>query len=649
MGKRISLLWAVLVLIIPLMAQDMPELIEKAGDKEDYPEAHRLVVFDSIKVDVEESGLSHVNTHRLYKILDKTGAKNTRVIQKRYDPLSAHLEIKNVKIHRKDGRVIELGEDKIFDYPKPARMIYWGARKKMIEVGRLEPGDAVELSFYRKGFTYALLRGDQDEKYIPPMKGHFYDIVRFFGSNPIKEMVYRVDVPKDKPMQYEFYNGSVQVASRFLDGKIRYRFTKEDIMPIKREPHMVAMDNVGPKLLMSTSPDWEAKSKWFYGVNEDYGSFESNEAIDQKVDEILKDANSEMDSISQLTHWVADNIRYSGLSMGEGEGYTLHKGSMTFEDRCGVCKDKAGMLVTMLRAAGFESYAAMTMAGSRIEDIPADQFNHSVTLVRLSNGELKLLDPTWVPFVRELWSSAEQQQNYLPGLPDGADLKKTPISPPENHYVKMKINGSLNKKGDLTGKFYITAEGQSDAAIRRDFVRSFRREWDRKIKKEMMKIHPDIKFEDMQYSNPYEYQKGPIEITVDFAIPSYAFKTQKGLIYSPVCGKGAFKSAMAHLNFNTSLEERDYAFRDRCSREVNITEKISLPANVDVELTTKNAENQGEITSFKGDIDVQNRKLIIDLHGKFGKRVYKAEEWPEFRAAVKSHKKISRSPIIIKF
>ena len=74
----------------------------------------------------------------------------------------------------------------------------------------------------------------------------------------------------------------------------------------------------------------------------------------KKVNEILVGATSEIDSISLLTHWVADEMRYSGISMGEGEGFTLHCGEMNFTDRCGVCKDKAGMLITMLRSAGFE-------------------------------------------------------------------------------------------------------------------------------------------------------------------------------------------------------------------------------------------------------------------------------------------------------
>jgi len=266
-----------------------------------------------------------------------------------------------------------------------------------------------------------------------------------------------------------------------------FTFSKSNILPIKREPGMVAYSDVAPKLLLSTSPDWKAKSLWFYGVNEDYGSFETTPEIDKKVAEILINAKNEMDSISLLTHWAADEIRYSGISMGPGEGYTLHNGEMNFTDRCGVCKDKAGMLITMLRAAGFESYPAMTMAGSRIDYIPADQFNHSVTIVKLSNGKYKLLDPTWVPFLRELWSSAEQQQNYLMGLPEGADLMITPISAPVNHFFKIYGNSEIHTDGTLVGEFLLTAEGQSDASIRRMFTSGYRTEWDKNLEKEFIK------------------------------------------------------------------------------------------------------------------------------------------------------------------
>lgn len=648
MTKKGWLLFIIMALAVSAMSQDISKAIADAGTRDDFPEASHLVVFDSIHSDVQESGLSYVNTHRLYKVLDKEGAKKLRVIKYDYDPLSAYVEIRKVKIHRKDGTVETLDTATVQDYVAPARMIYWGASEKMIEVGKLNPGDAVEVHLFKKGFTYALLAGD-DDKYVPPMRGHFYDIVRFYGNEPILKMVYSVDVPQDKPMQYQFYNGEVQAASRFIDDKIRYTFSKEDMMPLKREPGMVAMDNVAPKLLMSTSPDWEAKSRWFYGVNEDYGSFETTPEIDEKVAEIVEGAENEMDSISLLTHWVADNIRYSGLSMGEGEGYTLHTGEMTFEDRCGVCKDKASMLITMLRAAGFESYAAMTMAGSRIDDLPADQFNHSVTVVKLSDGSWELLDPTWVPFTRELWSSAEQQQNYLLGLPEGADLMKTPVSDPSNHYFEMEIEGQLDKEGTLEASLYLTAEGQSDAAIRRAFTSGYRTGWEQTITRELMKIHPDIVIHNMDYGSPYHYQEGPLRIMVQFIIPGYALQLDEKLVYYPVSGKGAFGQAMAHMYQNTNLKERRYAFRDRCSREVTISENITMPTNSKIEKLDETVKTDENNISFKGTVSIEDGGLVIEQHAVYPKRVYQPSEWPAYRKAVSGQKKVSNTPVIINF
>ena len=149
--------------------------------------------------------------------------------------------------------------------------------------------------------------------------------------------------------------------------------------------------------------------------------------------------------------------------MGKGEGFTLHNLKMNYTDRCGVCKDIAGTLIAFLRMAGFEAFPAMTMAGSRVETIPADHFNHCVAVVKLSDGTMMPLDPTWVPFCRELWSSAEQQQNYLPGTPEGTDLCITPISAPENHYVRIQANNVLDDKGTLKGSFTIEQKARVTA------------------------------------------------------------------------------------------------------------------------------------------------------------------------------------------
>jgi len=626
-------------------------MIQNAGDAEDYPNADYLVVFDSSRVDVQESGLSYRNYHQLFKVLTPEGAKKLNHLKYRYDPLSAYVEIKKVKIYRKEGTVEEIDLEKVRDYPAPARAIYWGARHKMVNIGNLEPGDAVEIERFMKGFTYALLQDEQppaDNKYVPPMEGHFYDIVEFWNDQPVRKKVYQLLLPKSKELYYKFYNGNVYTSKFSRGEKVQYNFIKNNLKPAQREPHMVATSDIAPKLIMTTTKEWEQKSLWFYNVNKDYGSFEYNQAIQDKVSEILQDANTEMDSISLLTHWVADNIRYSGLSMGEGEGYTLHKGTTVFRDRCGVCKDKASLLVTMLRAAGFESYAAMTMAGSNIEDIPADQFNHSITVVEMSNGEYKLLDPTWVPFNRELWSSREQQQDYLMGIPDGADLMETPVSPPENHFFRMKGSSTLKADGTLEGELTIEAEGQSDAAIRGRFTSNYQSDWDRTMEKMIREISPDIEILEMKYSEPYGYQEENMKISVKYRIPDFAVVTEDEIIFTPVAARELFKNVNYHLRFNPDRKAREYGFRDRCSRLVELHETIQLPDYSEAVYIPEADKIDGSAASFEGGYTLQDNQLVLDETIAFKKRKYQAGEWENYRNVVKLQKKLAREKIILK-
>ncbi len=626
-------------------------MIQNAGDAEDYPHSDYLVVFDSTRVDVQESGLSYRHYHKLYKVLTPEGAKKLNHLKFRYDPLSAYVEIRNVKIYRKDGTVETIDMDKERDYPAPARMIYWGARHKMINIGDLEPGDAVEIERFMKGFTYALLQDEpttSESKYVPPMEGHFYDIVEFWNDEPIQKKVYKLLLPKSKELYYETYNTNLYANKVSKGDHDQYTFVKTDVGPVEREPHMVAVTDVAPKLIMTTTKKWEQKSLWFYNVNKDYGSFEYNQAIKDKVNEILEDAQTQRDSIAQLTHWVADNIRYSGLSMGEGEGYTLHKGTTVFRDRCGVCKDKASMLITMLRAAGFESYAAMTMARSSIKDIPADQFNHSITMVKLDTG-YKLLDPTWVPFTRELWSSLEQQQDYLPGTPEGSDLKETAISAPENHYFRINATSTLQKDGTLTGEMNIEAEGQSDGAIRGMFTSNFKSDWDRTMEKLIRQIDPNMEILELTYSDPYDYQgeDDNMKIKVRYRIPDFGRVTSGEIIFTPVVAREIFKNVNYHLNFDPDMKERQYGFRDRCSRLVELSETITLPDYKQAAYIPEADKIQGSAAAFEGGYQLNDDQLVLNETITFKKRKYKADAWENFRNVVKLHQKLADEKVIL--
>ena len=570
-------------------------------------------LLDSTAVTVQPTGSGSFTVCKIVKVMNTRGAVANRILKYDYDPLTAHAEFHRVTIYKANGDVINLDITQQQDYAAPARAIYWGARQIMMEIGRLDPGDIIDYQINKKGFTYALLTGgtgNDESRFIPPMRGQFYDIVPFWTTEPTVRKVYKVNIPMET-----------------------------DIMPTRREPNMVDLFDAAPKLMMSSTPRWQDKSLWFNKVNEDYGSFSAIPEAQKKVDELIQGKKTEMEKIAVLTHWVADNIRYSGISMGKGEGYTLHNLKMNYTDRCGVCKDIAGTLIAFLRMAGFEAYPAMTMAGSRVESIPADHFNHCVAVVKLSSGTYMPLDPTWVPFCRELWSSAEQQQNYLPGVPEGSDLCLTPVSAPENHYVRIKANNRLDAKGTLTGQFTITAEGQSDSNIRRIFTTGWQSQWQAALESQLLAVSPKARLISVDYGkDPKNYQAAPIKMTFRYEIPGYALSGEREMLFKPMVMNNLYNQVKSYLRINTDLEERRYGFKDACSRLVELDETIQLPTGYKLAGNGKEDSVQSSAADFEGSLRQDGNKVVLHQKLALKKRVYEAGDWNGFRNAVNAHK-----------
>ncbi len=602
-----------------------------------------VTLLDSTAVSVQSTGSGSFVVYKKFKVQTPAGGVANHVIKYDYDPLTAYAKFKQATIYRAGGDVVNIDVTQTCDYAAPARAIYWGARQIMLELGRLNPGDVVEYEIEKKGFTYALLAEaaatEDESRFIPPMKGNFYDIVPFWVTEPTVRKVYQITIPNEKEIQFQFYQGTCSSSMHYTDGKKVYSFAITDAFPTKKEPNMVDLFDAAPKLMLSSTPEWKDKSLWFNKVNEDYGSFNAIPEAQKKVDELIKGKKTEMEKIAVLTHWVADNIRYAGISMGKGEGFTLHNLKMNYTDRCGVCKDIASTLISFLRMAGFEAYPAMTMAGSRVEKIPADHFNHCVAVVKLSNGTYTPLDPTWVPFVREVWSSAEQQQNYLPGTKEGSDLCITPVSAPENHYFKVKAKNTLDANGTLRGELTINAEGQSDSNVRRIFTGGWQSDWKNSMEQQLLAVSPNAKLISVDWGkNPKDYLAAPIKITFKYEIPEYALKGNNTLLVKPMVMNNLYNSVKSFLRINTDLDKRQYGFKDGCSRLVEQDETIQLPAGYSLVNTAKEDNNQSGVADFEGSLKQEGNQIVLHQKLALKKRVYEASDWNGFKTAVDGFK-----------
>ncbi len=615
-----------------------------AGDAEAHPGAGLVVVFEEMVNRVQPSGVTEVDGYRLTKVLTPAGCRDNSVLTWRYDPQSSRVEVREVAVLR-DGERLSVDVAAVHDLPAPQSAIYWSDRIQLLQLPRLRPGDGIEVRTWRKGFTYALLGGDgaaaggaaadDDARFIPPMPGEYFDIVLFAEDAPIVEKRYVLSLPADKRLHAEVHNGALYSSVAYDAERTEYAWWGRDLPALVHETRQPAASDFAPKVVMATVADWESKSRWFFDVNRD--QFDVTPEIRDKVDVILAAAGltgaAPERRAEALLHWVAQNIRYSGQTMGPGEGFILHSGAMIFEQRSGVCKDIAGMLVTMMRAAGLDAQAAMTMAGSRIEDVPADQFNHCVTALRLPDGSFRMYDPTWVPYDNNIWSYSETEQHYLVGSPQGDTLDRIAYSPPAESPLRAVHRATLQDDGTLTGEFELTGRGVMDGRLRglangrRDNLASV-------FAKALAAVSPRVEGVRVTHRRTDDFG-GDMRITVAYRIPRYALPVDGGLEFrSPLMQLTLHDGTLFRAGATAWEDERKTDILLYFTQLLDGQETIRLPRGWRATVAEQPDAVDEIYAAFTGASRHDGNDLVITQRFESRRRQVPPDGYPGFKKAV---------------
>ena len=235
---------------------------------------------------------------------------------------------------------------------------------------------------------------------------------------------------------------------------------------------------------------------------------------------------------------------------------------------------------------------------------------------------------------------------YLIGTAEGCDLMETPISPAENHYIRINGTSTIDKDGTLTGTISITAEGQSDASVRGVFS-ARQSEWRRNLELELLKIAPTAEIIDIQHTDPDRYLEQPVSITYKYRIPHFAVVENDAIEFIPLTARNFYSRAMSHLFFDFSKETRQQPFSDRCSRLIQIQETITLPYEYKQFHYPMVDGIADPAASFGCGFQMEGNKLTFGESLLFGKRLYDADDWMPFRASAMNQIKVSQTPVIL--
>ena len=152
-------------------------------------------------------------------------------------------------------------------------------------------------------------------------------------------------------------------------------------------------------------------------------------------------AESQLETINQLLARLGQEVRYTGVELGEG-GVVPRTPGETLQRKFGDCKDKAVLLTALLRALDIPAYVALLNAGEDEPDVDEalpglGAFNHAIVMV--PGSPAVWIDPT-DPFARAGELPVQDQGRLaLVASPTASSLVRTPeATSAENREVETR-------------------------------------------------------------------------------------------------------------------------------------------------------------------------------------------------------------------
>lgn len=493
---------------------DITEHIKKPIPKEylDYP---AVILLDEKRRIVHKDGSCTNIYHSIIKVQNDKGRERYGEITIDYDSSFELVRILRARTIKSTGEELEATSIKDFavaeDYP-----LYTDQRQIVISMPGVEPGAILECFYIVEEFTRSIF-GKQ-----------FQDLYFFQWQDPVILSRYQLKVPKGIEFKYKTYNIDSKLNTSEEKDSLVYTWEYKDVPPLLPEPYMPYYPNVIPQLWITTYPDWETLSDWFASIS--YPQIRGDRVIEEKVKELTSDKKTREEKIKAIYNYVISQIRYVGLEYGI-RGVMPHQAPEIFKVKYGDCKDKAVLLITMLRLAGIESY--YTLVNTRFstalkKELPGFQFDHAICSVPVKGGWL-FLDGT----------AEDTPMGEVPIMDQGADVMilkddgsyiftKIPLSNPEDNRRVYKVNLKVDENGKLIGSVNLESRGHFAVYSRWNFKSASALEKEEAISQSINLKCPGSNLKDWSMEN---LQDLDLPVIIKFSFENEKYIKKDGMLY----------------------------------------------------------------------------------------------------------------------
>jgi len=536
-----------------------------------YPDCDTATVEQhSVRV-FRADGTGEAQDESFVKVLTEKGRRANRTVALNFMLPYSTPEVTRLEIVKPGGEVVPVdiaaNAKETIDDSQMAMNIYDPNNKELqVNIPQVEIGDVV----------HSVTRLTTERAYIP---GQFAEENVLEGSGLIRHLTYEVFAPANRPLRRialrdEVPGTVVYAAQTNADGSVTHRWTATNVPRMFEEPAMPPYEMVLQRLYVSTLPDWQAVSQWYWNLSQPHLEATTPE-MQTTVSKLIAGAQTETDKIKAVFYHVSKKVRYMGLTPEKDRpGFEPHDVRLTFEKEYGVCRDKAALLVAMLREAGVRAYPVLISVGTKRDpEVPDPDFNHAIVGVETQPGNYVLMDPT-DENTRDLLPSHDCDQSYLICRPEGEKLLISPVKPPEQNLMRVRTTGMLSAAGVLAARSELSFEGVNDDAYRNAFVKMKPDDLRRFFERDLKVVLPGAKLQSLKLTPENLLDMATnLHVALEFSAAGLtATGKDKAIVTLPWIGKGV--GVMNFILRDAGLEKRKYPMQTGAT--CGLEEELSL-------------------------------------------------------------------------
>jgi hypothetical protein len=414
-----------------------------------------VIMEQRLKFTVEEDRTTdEVVYHRVY-VAHEEAVEDWANCELPQDPPEATSRLQIARVIKPDGSSVAFDPAKL-DHGAP-NTTGDTAGSAMVYLPDVHAGSVVELGYQTRELLDATLP-------------HVSEALPVQRNVPVLKTEIEVRVPASQPYHVVLKNAPDQPALSQEDGRAVSKWSLGPLAAADPLPGDAPAQQWMVWLGISSLPSWDEFAAWYGRISN--GSDIIDDSVRKTAADLSEGAPTRMEKIRRAFEYVSA-LRYIAIELGV-QGFRPRTPAEVLANRYGDCKDKANLLVALLRCMDVDARFVLIDRGGQTDvSFPSWQFNHAICFVGKQPGAGQPTD-LWLDSTDSITpfgyiAPGDYGRQAFVFFKDGAAFRQVAGTGADISAIHDEWDLTQDAKGAWSGSFKRTTDGLADYAMRADF------------------------------------------------------------------------------------------------------------------------------------------------------------------------------------